>query len=76
MELHQHRIDGHVDVTELRLSDVAASKRTALGLVANPLESGVYRIRFVDGEYERTAWDTHNLPETPRLGALMFAGAS
>jgi hypothetical protein len=76
MQLHQYRTDGHLDVTELSLTDVAASKFTALSLVANPRESGVYRVKFVDAEYDRTSWDSYHAAAPVALGTVVFAGAS
>ena len=76
MKLVQFRTDGALDITDLRLDNVAASKLTALELVACPSASGVYRVQFVDAEYDRVAWDSYAAAEAPRLGALAFAGAS
>lgn len=76
MQLHQHRTDGQIDATELSTRDMAAAKLTALSLVARPAVSGVYRIRFVDAEYDRTVFDTYNVAPELAVGTLVFAGAS
>lgn len=76
MQLHQFRTDGQVDVTELGARDMPAAKITALALVARPEVTGVYRIKFVDAEYDRDCFDTYHLPAQPELGALMFAGVA
>jgi hypothetical protein len=76
VELHQFRTDGEIDVTLLSLSDVQAAKFTALSLVAYPSASGIYRAQFVDEFYGRIAWDSYAALDEPRVGDLMFAGAS
>jgi hypothetical protein len=76
MQLHQFRTDGQIDVTELHLRDVAEAKFTALSLVAYPAQSGVFRIQFVDAEYDRVCWDSYAAFEAPRVGALAFAGVA
>lgn len=76
MQLHQFRTDGEIDVTELRTRDMAAAKLTALELVAHPASSGVYRIKFVDAEYDRDCFDTYHVPAEPALGSLVFAGVA
>jgi hypothetical protein len=76
MELHQFRTDGDIDIDELRTLDMDGAKTTALAIVADSKLTGVYRIQFRDAQYDRTCWDTDDLPVAPPVGAVVFAGAS
>lgn len=78
MELHQFRTDGSKDISDMGSHAVTqGAKRVALDIVTYPNASGVYRIQFVDSEYDRVLWDTyHPATPAPAFGAVVFAGAS